>query len=492
MNHRIRGIAVLTAAVLALSTFAACGDNPEAKPAVTSSEVQAATTAEEIAVDPYDDELGQFDFDGYRFRVLSVTYDPSGTFTLFDSELNGEVLNDSLCIRNREIEERFNIVFEASEDGYDNCNKTLRSFVSAGEDAYDLVMLINRHAFADALEGMLMPTSRLTYLNPDKPYYLKDINDALTIAGRSFFLYTEESVYTFERAACLGFNLKLADQYGLGDFYGMVKDHTWTQDVMYSSAQQVSSDLDGNGVFDRNDLYGLTGISNYLFPSLYNLSGECTIAKDSDDIPYFNAISSQRFAASIERILSELDNGKYIYIDPNSTADLNPIHKLFESDQVLFLATVIGRLFAFREMESDFGVLPFPLYDEKQEVYYTRVVDAWLHVCPITNADPERTSVIMEALAAGSAKYVFPAYYDKAVTQKVLRDAESVEMIEIIRRTRIIDLGECPWFETVRWPLEREVLYSRKAELSSFLAGIENNVNAVIAKAVTAAEALEK
>ena len=65
-------------------------------------------------------------------------------------------------------------------------------------------------------------------------------------------------------------------------------------------------------------------------------------------------------------------------------------------------------------------------------------------------------------------------------------------MIEIIRRTRIIDLGECPWFETVRWPLEREVLYSRKAELSSFLAGIENNVNAVIAKAVTAAEALEK
>ena len=64
----------------------------------------------------------------------------------------------------------------------------------------------------------------------------------------------------------------------------------------------------------------------------------------------------------------------------------------------------------------------------------------------------------MEALGSGSAIHVFPAYYEKAVQYKVLRDAESAEMLDLIRETRIIDLAECPWYETVRLPVEKMMM----------------------------------
>ena len=57
-----------------------------------------------------------------------------------------------------------------------------------------------------------MPVSKLTHLNLEKEYYLHDINDALTINGKRFLVYREESVYTFERAAVMAFNKKLADR----------------------------------------------------------------------------------------------------------------------------------------------------------------------------------------------------------------------------------------------------------------------------------------
>lgn len=41
-----------------------------------------------------------------------------------------------------------------------------------------MIMLINRNAFSVAVEGLLMPVSKLTHLNLEKDYYLHDINDA--------------------------------------------------------------------------------------------------------------------------------------------------------------------------------------------------------------------------------------------------------------------------------------------------------------------------
>ena len=50
---------------------------------------------------------------------------------------------------------------------------------------------------------------------------------------------------------------------------------------------------------------------------------------------------------------------------------------------------------------------------------------------------------MLEALACESYKTVTPAYYEKTLVGKYVRDEESADMIDIILSTRVYDLG---WF----------------------------------------------
>ena len=263
MKHNLRVFAALLAALISCSTLlASCGEtanNPDS--GGTDSKTVSDSKAEEK--DPLMDDLGEYDFKGYEYRVLSAKYDPNGTFVLFDvNEEVGDVLPDSLYKRNREIEERFNIKFVATEDEWWNNRVTLRNVVQADEDAYDMIMMINREAFPAALDNLLMPVSKLTHLDLDKDYYLKDINSALTINGKQILAYSQESVYTFERALVTAFNKKIADELQIPDLYETVKSGKWTNDLLFKYAEMATQDIDGNGELDKDDRGDLSDITD--------------------------------------------------------------------------------------------------------------------------------------------------------------------------------------------------------------------------------------
>lgn len=475
--------------LLSMLTSVGCG-SADNQPVETGDaplpETTLAETTEPVEeVDPLMDDLGEFDFDGYPYRVLSVKYDPATAFTLFDTQTtNGDVLNDALYKRNREIEERFHIKFVSFEDTYKNNYSTLKNSVNSNSDEYDMIQVINRNAFSAALDGLLVPASEMTYLNPEKDYYMQELNEQLSIAGKNFFYYSDESIHTFERAACLIYNKEIAEDHGLENYYNLVREGKWTLDKLYADAQKVTSDLDGNGVYDKNDRFGLIGCADYVYPSLYNGAGVMTIRKDNEDIPYFAALGSDRFATVIDGILSQLNSGDHIRV--TSKSNFKDSVADFANDSALFAGIVIGRLTNAREMESDYGLLPFPKYDETQEQYYSRVVDGWLHVVPATNPDPERTSVIMEALASGTARHIIPAYYDNVLSIRALRDEDSVEMLDLIRSTLVVDLGECPWYSTVRTKYSYDLLYDQKVQLASLNASLAPQVDALIENALKA------
>ena len=198
--------------------------------------------------------------------------------------------------------------------------------------------------------------------------------------------------------------------------------------------------------------------------------------------------ASSKFDSIIQLII-EKKNAENIF---NVGSDVEAANKAFANDKALFITTVVGRLFAFREMETDFGILPSAKYDESQDRYYSGVVDAWLHVVPSNNRDPERTSVIMEALASGSARYVFPAYYEKAMQQKILRDEESIKMMEIIQNTRIIDMGQCPWNDVLYRPItDRTILAKNSQSVASVVESIKNEAETTMNEIVDYINTLE-
>ena len=94
-----------------------------------------------------------------------------------------------------------------------------------------------------------------------------------------------------------------------------------------------------------------------------------------------------------------------------------------------------------REMDYEFGILPWPKYDEYSE--YLSNVDAGTNmmIIPVTNKVADNTGLVLETLAILGREYVIPAYYDVALKTRDSRDEESAAMIDIIVENRVFDLG---------------------------------------------------
>lgn len=96
----------------------------------------------------------------------------------------------------------------------------------------------------------------------------------------------------------------------------------------------------------------------------------------------------------------------------------------------------------YHGMESTYGVLPFPKYDEAQESYYTSSRNTHnAFMMPITCKDPEMEATVMEALSAVKYKKVLPAFYEIVLKTKYAANTETAEIIDIIHDTMILDFG---------------------------------------------------
>jgi len=119
------------------------------------------------------------------------------------------------------------------------------------------------------------------------------------------------------------------------------------------------------------------------------------------------------------------------------------IEEMFANDQVLFYSRYLCIIKKYRDMETDFGILPYPKYDEAQKDYYSSVSPyGCSFVCvPVVVENPEMTGAVLEYMACESRDIVTPAYYDVTLQGKILRDEESTEMLDIILSSRVFDLG---------------------------------------------------
>ena len=100
----------------------------------------------------------------------------------------------------------------------------------------------------------------------------------------------------------------------------------------------------------------------------------------------------------------------------------------------MYFTDTLAACTAMRDSNTDFGIIPLPKYDEKQEGYYTSSRDGrTMFVIPNDVKDVDYVGLITEALAVASHKYVIPAYYDVTLKTKAARDDESAAMLDIIR-----------------------------------------------------------
>jgi len=470
MKKRLIAVLLLMGMLL---TSAACASGMDASDgADTASSAEISTTAAETS-DPYEDGLGEYDYQGADFHMYSHMNQHIHHAINTDEE-TGDVLNDAVYRRNRTVESRFNFTFS---EVIDTDNNIVKNAVLAGDKSINMANLHASTVVNFAAEGLLTAISELNAIDLDKAYWDKEMTQTVSVAGHQYFAFGDYNLAIYDFIHLLLFNKKLAESYGVEDLYAMVKDGTWTFDAFEKIISSMTKDVDGNGIYDVNDSYGFVSSPKQVLPCFWISAGLRTIDKDEEDKLYFNIPGNDKFFECIDRTFEMIYDGGGWFKNTSSSNIPKESYTLFQGDRALFMNVTSFYASELRAMDADFGIIPYPKWDESQDIYYSRIESCQTSAVPVTSPDPQMAGVILEALSCESAKSVIPAYYDLTLQGKIARDNESSEMLDIIFGNRVFDWGDAIWFGILRDGVFSKMFKENDRDISSKLAAMETTVN---------------
>lgn len=460
-----RGILFLLA-VLMLLSIAACTDGTGSK------ETTQTTTSSDTTSEIPDDDLPDVKFDGYEFNVIIQSNSGRQRDIIYNEEVVGNQISELVNKRNRDVEDRFGITIKGTADTHQNVVSTVRNLISAGDYQYDLVFSATMYMYTLATQGNLLPMDELEYVNLMKPWWGQDILEGgFTINHKTYLVNGDISPTSLLRSALLIFNKTLCDENNIAYPYQTVYDGKWTLDEMIRLTKDFTRDTNGDGEYD---LFGLTSWFQDSPYSFYYGAGGQMVYKDDNDMPYLNTnrekdiqIYDKIFTLILENRSnfekSVSGNAYQVFIDGNALFVEASLHQIERGE--------------YRNMDDDWGVLPLPKLNETDE--YRSFVNSSISMIgvPVNAPNPERTSIIMEALASTSYRMVTPQLVNVLAKSRYTQDKESQDMLDIVFRNRVYDLA---YIDQTLWnklSFVKALLSEGSKSVASFFASVESSVN---------------
>ena len=428
----------------------------------------------------YIDDLPEKNYNGQKFNMLTCEYLYTNA-ELVVEEQTGDVIYDSIYIANRTVEERFNIVFEQIyAPDLNQMSPYLKKTVDSGDNAYDIVFILDRDAISLAMKDKYFYSmDELPYVNLDKLYWDQELKKTLTIDNTLYFTYGANMLSIYDNVNFLVYNKQIAAELALEDMYDLVRNGKWTIDKMYGMAAAAVKDLNGDGIMTKEDRWGVALFFGSYYPSFWEAEKIPLIAKDENDLPYFNVPGNEKLFSLFEKLYGYATSGA-------EYTNNDDFRQVFDNGRSLFMSSTMHSVQSLRAMETDYGIVPYPAMLEKNpgEPYIGRISVGFPLVVPVT-ADAERASVVMEALACEYQKRVIPVYYENAVQIKSTRDEESIEILDMLTKNRFLDFGDTYWTNDVR-DKYTDIFMFQTNNFQSATERMENSVARILERAVTA------
>jgi len=443
-------IALLLAAML-LPTLAACGetDVPAAEDTsaadTTVQETEKETTAEEYR-NSISDEVENEDFGGRDFIVLGSDEQDFGSF-IYVEELTGEVLNDSVYNRNLTIEERFNTKVQYTEPtgGYTQSSATVKKSVQGGDpDAFQLASFHVVENAGNALQGYYMNWYDIPHINFDKPWWSDSTVNDLTINNRCYLAVGDAAVSSIAQTYCMIFDKETILDYDVPDVYETVRAGEWTIEHLQTIASTMGRDTDGDGTMDPDtDFYGfLSNAKSNLNTYLWSFDNMICRKNDEGgiDVTYY----SEKLVDLVEKLYNVFHETNGIAVTSPTDTDTHFLAiKAFANGRCVFVNALLSQTITFlAEFENEYGILPYPKYNEEQANYMTMVDGNHEAMGVAKNGNNlEFVGKITEVMCAEAFKKILPAYYDVSLKQRYASSPDDAEMIELCVASRVFDLG---------------------------------------------------
>lgn len=381
----------------------------------------------------YTSKLSTENYDGYTYRMLVRS---GRSKYQYMEEPQEDVVDDAIYRRNKAVEQRFGITLSCTESNESNTDISALNSILAGDDAYDLILTHSHSAFAYANQGAACNINDISSIHIDQPWWTRDLARSCNVNGNLFVLGGDFSINALSQAMCLFFNKNIFDELGFEYPYETVKEGNWTFDEFAYLAKRGGADLNGDGVLTPGtDQFGFVSLEWYSPVNILYAGGQRIYSIGEDgfaELSYY----SNKTVEIIDEFFSLMRSNACL-IQFNDAASVVS----FDSGEAMFMDGGLGNAAQFRNMSDDFGILPYPKFDEADEYHTAFNAVADMGLIPITVEDIERTGAITEALCAYGSMYVLPAFYDVSLKTKASRDDESEAMMDIIRDGLVYDIG---------------------------------------------------
>jgi len=432
-------LAMLLCGLMLISMFVGCADTDENE---KSSGDSSEEESQWISADLEPNE----DLNGKEFNLLVQTETDMGS----DEPDKSDPLEDAIYRRNDKIQNHYGVKLNPIvELDYLALSQKVKNDVSSGSGEYHIIYQHMVDAATSlGMGNCLYNLTDLEYVNFDNPWWDQDCKNGFMFGDNMFVVCGDLLPTSMMLTAAMMFNKTLFDEQSLDYPYEDARNGTWTLDDMLEITKDQTNDLNGDGKINyTDDFYGLTGWS---MASDYNFwfgSGCTMFTFDEDHLPVYQP-NADRLQTIYDKIYELVVTQQSFHVTvkeylANNSMYAEPIN-VFKSGRALFFAGSLIDGTSLREMETEFGVLPQPKYDEKQAEYLGFVNGAAPTACIPVSLDDEAledAGYLLEVLASTSYYMVTDTLYDKVAKSKNARDPESAEMVDVIIRHKVFDFG---------------------------------------------------
>ena len=462
----IKITALILAIALCLPLIASCADEG----------VTDYTRQPEESGSADNSEFADADYNNEDFTFLYIQHphtgkDYYGGDYLYAETYTGDTVNDAVYARNLAVEEKYKVVIKQDLQENGDPASFIQKKIMAGEFDHDVIYGWAYKLGACIPENFFADFNSLSNVDFTKEYWNPSTTEDLTINDKLYLGINDITMSKMDWADLLFYNKGLAEDYNIekefGSFYDLVMGDKWTLDVFLNMVKSISTDLDGDGNIGKDDVYGLLIGDPDDGSWACHSSGIDTTVKNEDGSYSLN-FYSERLLNIIGKVNEVVTNNKVVkdYTDiwneggmegsGNYGDQFEYARSYFATDHAMFCLGSPYLTCEFRNMSSDYGIIPMPKADENQDSYYSYVTPlASIFTIPATprndmdSAGPERTGTILEYMAYKSNEVLLPEYYDTLLKGQRLDSDEDSQMLDVIRNTIRYDFAATVGIEIV-------------------------------------------
>ncbi len=447
--------ALLLVLCVLIATFAAVGCGGKKVPPIESGTASGSDTRKEAkteeqteAPDDSDDLDDSYDFDR-DYVILSR----ESTAYEFESDSNAstDIVANAVYSRNTAVEERANVTVKVEKlagdwEGKDKMGEgatrggnyafegRVRNDALSGFSAYDLIATHAAYLANLALEGLGKDLNAVDHIDLTKRWWNEAYFEECSYRDAIYLMVSDMAYTMYEYMQVVFFNEEMANDLDLGDLYGLALDGGWT----YTKLKEYTKEVESNPDAGDSQKYGLL-TNAHAHRAWANAVEANMMQKDSDGKYYYpatlNETALNRMTDYIEFVRGLATNSVYTQMTWGDEKWAET--KMFANGRGLFYMQMLGESATLKTtMDDDYGILPFPKWDDTQLEYHSNSKDSGTAVMiPANVKDIESTGIITELMALYGYEKITGAYYEKVLKYQSFNDPRCIQILELIKKT---------------------------------------------------------